>query len=297
MSRLSSSLMITLALTMAFLLAACGGNLSTVPKPISPANGAILDNGRYDGLDETIWDFNWSDCVAATQYHLYVIGPHATGPIINDDSITSLSYRRTSSGYVAEHNYHGWTWKVRAKISGQWGEWSETRTFDVEPVDTDAKQPKTTQPTATQTTIPEGTIVEVELRDGEIWVGLPPEGSYGSLNFKVTNIGTTQHQFVLLYAWDLSPDNLPVENNQVRHYSYFDEEELRMWFFLAWPGTVKVSRGSTSTQMRELGPILNPGETTIVNVPFGKPTTNLIIFCNLPGHYESGEYTTYKWGE
>jgi len=109
------------------------------PTLIAPGEGAVLDNGRTDSLDDIIWDFDWSDCEGATQYHLFVKYPGAgISPVIDDDTIKDSSYHSVSPGsYIAEQNRHGWTWKVRAKIGGQWGEWSETRTFDVEPLNTD----------------------------------------------------------------------------------------------------------------------------------------------------------------
>jgi predicted small lipoprotein YifL len=108
------------------------------PLLISPEEGAVLDNGRTDGLDDIVWDFNWSDCEGATEYHLYVIGPGAIYPIINVSNISSSSYQDIRYGsYIIERNRYGWTWQVKARVAGQWTEWSEIRTFDVEPLNTD----------------------------------------------------------------------------------------------------------------------------------------------------------------
>jgi hypothetical protein len=112
--------------------------LPCVPSLISPEQGAIVDNGRIDRLDTTVWDFDWSDCQGATRYHLYVVGPHNVYPLIDDQAISDSSYHRDEPrSYVADKNRLGWTWKVRARLGEQWGEWSETRTFDFEPVDSD----------------------------------------------------------------------------------------------------------------------------------------------------------------
>ena len=108
-----------------------------VPSLISPAPGAVLDNGRRDGLDDIVWDFDWSDCPGATAYHLYVIAPGATVPRINNNTITSSAYHHVSGGYTPDADRFNWTWRVRARVGEQWGAWSETRSFDVEPVDTD----------------------------------------------------------------------------------------------------------------------------------------------------------------
>jgi len=109
-----------------------------VPAPVSPAAGAVLDNGRLDRQDDVLWDFDWSDCPGATQYHLYVIGPTATIPLIDDNALGSSAYHHAASGsYIADPNRFGWSWRVRAKVGGQWGDWSATRSFDVEAVDSD----------------------------------------------------------------------------------------------------------------------------------------------------------------
>ena len=108
------------------------------PLLISPEEGAVLDNSRLDGSDDIVWDFDWSDCEGATQYHLYVIGPTAINPVIDHNNITSSSYQHIRHGsYIIERNRYGWTWKVRVRVGGQWSEWSEIRTFDVEPLNTD----------------------------------------------------------------------------------------------------------------------------------------------------------------
>ena len=109
-----------------------------IPSLISPENDAQLDNGRLDGLDDMVWEFDWSDCSSATQYHLYVIGPSATIPVINDENILNSCYTLRDRGYVDTDRYQfGWTWKARAKVAGQWGEWSEVRQFSIEPVGSD----------------------------------------------------------------------------------------------------------------------------------------------------------------
>lgn len=108
-----------------------------VPILLSPADGAVLDNGTMDRTDAIVWDFDWSDCPGATHYHLSVMGPTASKPIIDDDAIATSSYHHASNGYIAG-NYSGWKWKVQAYVGGEWGAWSETGVFDVEPVDTDA---------------------------------------------------------------------------------------------------------------------------------------------------------------
>ena len=106
-----------------------------VPILLSPGSGDALDNGLVGKSREHIWEFAWTECPGASEYHLYVIGARATHPVIDDDNIRINSYRRISDdGYVADPNLRGWKWKVRAKINGEWGEWSRVGTFDVKPV-------------------------------------------------------------------------------------------------------------------------------------------------------------------
>jgi hypothetical protein len=119
--------------------------VSTVCRPSLrlPKEGAVLDNGRTDGQDDIVWDFAWSECRGAEAYNLYVIGPppNVVYPLIDVYLPLSLSYHHAcTSAYIADMNRLGWTWKVRAMVDGQWGEWSKVRTFDVEPVNTDPAQ-------------------------------------------------------------------------------------------------------------------------------------------------------------
>lgn len=120
-----------------------GCGLNCIPSLISPKNGAVMDNGcddQYNREDGTIWDFDWSDCQGANNYHLYVYHPGSTSPLIDNPNLTSSSYREECLGcYVADINRFGWQWKVRAKVNGIWGDWSNEQTFDVEPVNSDCR--------------------------------------------------------------------------------------------------------------------------------------------------------------
>ncbi|MBN2371152.1 MAG: hypothetical protein JXO72_11770, partial [Vicinamibacteria bacterium] len=108
-----------------------------VPMLLTPSSGAVLDNGRTDHLDSIIWRFNWSYCAGADRYHLYVIGPSGTMPTIETDQLAVSSYQWVSDVCIPSSRLTGWTWKVRARVGGQWGDWSRSRSFRVEPPDTD----------------------------------------------------------------------------------------------------------------------------------------------------------------
>ncbi len=111
--------------------------IACVPTLESPARGATMDNGRTDGHDELIWDFDWSDCPGADLYHLYVKRAGSAAAMIDRDDLAGSNYNHGSSGYVGSSNLTGWTWKVRARIAGQWGQWSVEMPFVVEPPNTD----------------------------------------------------------------------------------------------------------------------------------------------------------------
>ena len=107
---------------------------SCVVRLISPTNNDLLSQRRImGGKVETVWRFSWSECPSASRYHLYVIGPGALNPIIDNNTLTATSYseRATHYGITA---LNGWTWRVRAYVDGRWKEWSETGTFNVSPV-------------------------------------------------------------------------------------------------------------------------------------------------------------------
>jgi hypothetical protein len=103
-----------------------------------PPEGAIMDNGCQSIDNQIVWDFDWSSVYGATRYRIYVKLPAASLPII-DDIVTSSSYHFASSPniYIPDENLEGWQWWVRAGRGSIWGEWSPSRSFDVEPVNTD----------------------------------------------------------------------------------------------------------------------------------------------------------------
>ena len=109
---------------------------SCAPLLISPEDGAILDNGSLYLSDGIVWDFDWSDCAGATAYQLYVKEATRIYPVINNSNLALSSYHHDRpASYIDDLHRHNLTWKVRALVGGQWGEWSETRSFDVEPVE------------------------------------------------------------------------------------------------------------------------------------------------------------------
>jgi hypothetical protein len=122
----------------------CGGMTTTQPEPsppglLAPADGAVLDNGCVSASDPLVWEFDWSDVPGATAYELYVRQFTATAPAIDATDVTTSSYRREAMGYIGPVKLEGWEWRVRAKVDGADQDWSATRRFSVEPLDTDCR--------------------------------------------------------------------------------------------------------------------------------------------------------------
>ena len=108
-----------------------------VPVLISPAHHESVDNGRIDRRDRVTWDFSWTDCPGA-RYHIIISNAKAMYPVLDARDVDQPSYRRDACGsYVIGDNRSGWRWRVRASVSGAWGNWSSEGAFDVEPLDSD----------------------------------------------------------------------------------------------------------------------------------------------------------------
>jgi hypothetical protein len=124
----------TVALGLSALLAGCAANVACVPALVVPGDNAVLPQQLPDEKFALNWTFEWKACPEATKYHLFVIGPTASNPIVNEDSLTSATYQfQRSHGQISKSKAQGWTWKVRAYADGQWGQWSEVRKFNVTP--------------------------------------------------------------------------------------------------------------------------------------------------------------------
>jgi hypothetical protein len=110
------------------------------PSLLSPAHNASVDNSCRGQSDKIAWDFSWAQVEGASRYHLYVLGPQAQNPAVNETGLGTTSFHHERAGsHVSDRMLKGWQWKVRAEVNGQWSEWSKTRSFNVEPLDTDCK--------------------------------------------------------------------------------------------------------------------------------------------------------------
>ncbi|HKX27407.1 MAG TPA: redoxin domain-containing protein [Blastocatellia bacterium] len=105
-----------------------------VPQLISPKQADVLPNSGSGDPKKVAWVFSWANCPGAARFHLEVKAAKARFPLYDNATLHSLSYRfQLGRSRVEESNLSGWTWRVRAQTNGRWGEWSEQRTFAVEP--------------------------------------------------------------------------------------------------------------------------------------------------------------------
>ncbi len=117
------------------------GSVPVAPKLMFPDNAEVLDNGCLNLGSGIYWTFIWSEVPNATSYHLRVMGANAINPVIDNPNIRSTDYISKNPGsYIVDQNRLGWRWRVRAMVNGQWSSWSEERSFDVEPLDTDCRR-------------------------------------------------------------------------------------------------------------------------------------------------------------
>lgn len=105
-----------------------------------------------------------------------------------------------------------------------------------------------------------------EVTMGEYTVEAPEEVEAGAVTFNVRNLGAIDHELVILRS-TRPADKLPLEENEV-------QTEAR--------GVEEV--GSTDG--------IDPGEEAGLTVRLGRGRYALI--CNVPGHYQSGMYTSLR---
>jgi hypothetical protein len=96
-----------------------------------------MDNGCKNRKDPIEWRFEWDACQEAVNYNLYVEMASAQKPFI-DTIIGQAEFRYVLKGfYVIDQNILNWEWRVRAYANHIWTPWSASRTFSLEPLDTD----------------------------------------------------------------------------------------------------------------------------------------------------------------
>ena len=104
-------------------------SFETAPQLVDPVAEALLPQ---PGIGE--WWFDWDDVPNAQGYEIVILGPSASFPAIRARSNTSEFRSVRSTGYIADPNLNGWSWRVRALYqNGKWGPWSGIRRFNVAP--------------------------------------------------------------------------------------------------------------------------------------------------------------------
>ena len=101
------------------------------PALLSPAEGAVLANGRGSPPADFTWDFSWSEVPRADRYELIISDP-AGRSYTEELNSQQFHWGRTNISLPAE-KLQGWSWRVRARVGGRWSKWSQTRQFSVEP--------------------------------------------------------------------------------------------------------------------------------------------------------------------
>jgi len=86
------------------------------PLLISPAKRSVQDRPFIV--------FDWSDCAGATEYQLQVQAP---GGWMADKRVGTSTYDHVNNALDACCD---WSWKVRARVDGEWGAWSARRSFN-----------------------------------------------------------------------------------------------------------------------------------------------------------------------
>ena len=110
-----------------------------IPAQLVPEEGAVIDNGCTNQENGISWDFDWDDCPGADSYSIHINHPSLETPLDRDLTVSSFSL--LEERIVPEESRTGWTWRVRARVNGVWGNYSPDRTFDVERVNTDCVTP------------------------------------------------------------------------------------------------------------------------------------------------------------
>jgi hypothetical protein len=105
-----------------------------VPGLVSPANNAMLDNGCAVDRNPVDWTFRWTSVANAVRYAIEV--NNRTSGLLVQTEVADTQYRHNSIGALRPD---GWTWRVRAFANGIWQPWSDSRTFRLEPVNSDCR--------------------------------------------------------------------------------------------------------------------------------------------------------------
>jgi hypothetical protein len=110
-----------------------------IPNQLLPEDNAVMDNGCTSQDNGILWDFDWDDCPGADMYSFHLSHPSLETPFDRDLPVSSFSL--LEDRVLPEETRIGWTWRVRARVNGIWGNYTADRTFDAERVNTDCVTP------------------------------------------------------------------------------------------------------------------------------------------------------------
>ncbi len=105
------------------------------PRLVSPLRDSVMDNGCSNDTNATEWIFQWSSCAAADRYHVEI--SDSSGLYLTNDKLPTPAFDYRLNDYIANFDDSHWTWRVRARLNGDWGPWTPSQSFRVEPVNTD----------------------------------------------------------------------------------------------------------------------------------------------------------------
>jgi hypothetical protein len=152
--------------------------------------------------------------------------------------------------------------------------------------------------------------VEVGLKEWAVNVEPPvvksgqhPFETFGGqkLIFQITNTGDITHEFVIVRT-EVAPNELPIEGDRVRYYSYEGEDKIEPKMYFHTTGVWPLITGPTLPTPEiepsaDPGIVIAPGETKVMTIGCGKhacwPGTAYVLFSNQPGDYERGMYTGF----
>ena len=95
----------------------------------TPEPGAMLRDAPAGGA--TSWRFEWTGCTGADAYMIVVQCAGSAVPVVvHEAAATAFTLVRGGPALGVE----ACGWRVRARVDGRWGAWSEVRRFRVMPV-------------------------------------------------------------------------------------------------------------------------------------------------------------------
>jgi hypothetical protein len=117
----------------------------TSPALSSPQVNAVLDNGCDYGDNGLEWNFSWSQVPSAAYYQIQILNGNdmfrRLSEIIESNTWRYSCNSEDQESCNIEDSLDDFSWRVRAgygdKADSIWGEWSEIRSFQVEPLNTD----------------------------------------------------------------------------------------------------------------------------------------------------------------